>query len=262
MAVTLKGLLANGPILQSEVWSYDPGAGRTVITRYKGTKDAIMGMRADIEDAGNSYQMEKDGKGPYYTITIRSGSSPTTPDAEPVRWSLTTEVIEKDIFTHPDVNAEMETANSPAAYRADILAAVKEGRRTLFDGLDDEVGLPALFPLAERVFQELRRGVSGYEDSYLVLRRTRAVAASVTTPMGTSASSVIYDTGQLGIPSGLAFQIPTLTTLTAPPGTAWGWRLRAHESEFEGTRIQQRHEFLLAAWSTLFYQASASPFAG
>lgn len=247
-----------GPAVQEELAAYDPATGRSLRRTWKGTKTACLGLLAELEEDGAAYQMSK-ADGPYYLLTATYATqAPIGNDEAPVRWTISTEVLQKSIFTLPVVANEMENYADPTRYRENIEEVARDSTKSL------EPAIAAL-PYAPLVLRSLRRGGDDWETEYLTLTRSRTVDITVPTKMSVNVTRKIFTTAQLGVPASVAFVLPTqaeLNALDTPAGSVWGWRLRGHSSEHYGIRIEQRHEFVLAAWDTLKYEESNEAFTG
>ena len=244
MAAIFKG--AKLSIVRDEM-AIDPQNGRARVVVWQGAKDDIYGMLAELRLGTAPPRLQTGQEGPLHTLTatfatLNDGATETPTD----KWTINTEVLEKAGFFHPTVNAAMEASANPADWRMAVEDAVKDGTLVSFPGVQGQM------------FLELRRGATHFEDEYLVLRRTRSVSTSYTTQMSLTASRLIYSSSQLPVPTSVLFTLPNLPA--NPAQSQWGWRLRTQSSEVVGTKVEQAHEWVLAAWSTLYYSVSGSAF--
>jgi hypothetical protein len=202
-------------------------------------------------------------QGPWRVIaTYQDAEEEIGAEVPRIEWQHDTELIEKSLFSLPEVNAEaIGYENGPGAYRRTIERAVEDGDP--YDSDDeterDFVDLfpPLLFPWANRVFVELTRGQTDYQEAYEVVRRVRV--ASWKYPFGRQKISarLVYTTAQLGIPLDIVtgFTLPEALT-----NTIVGWRLRSQSYSLDAERRIETIEFVLAAWSTIAYSASGGNF--
>lgn len=231
----------------------DPQNGKGREIEWNGEKNAIYGVAAGL---GTSARVRITQNGPLHVLVATfQNLQDGAPEVATDRWTVRTEVLEKDGFLHPAVNADMEAYNAQVGlieYRKELEGAVSEGR-ALISGV-------AARPIAVQMVRELSRGATHFEDEYIVLRRVRTISAAYTTKMTLFGSRLIYASGQLPVPGNVLFSLPSFPA--NPPQAQWGWRLRTQESEFVGNKVEQQYEFVLAAWSTLYYSTAGGNFPG
>lgn len=236
-------------VLVSEEPFSDPATGLKYVDRiWAGRQAEIQGFANDLEEAGIGYQIS--ASPPIFSVSAR------VPISDPVtevldRYEVTTEALDKSVFDHPLVIADSVAydaalADSAVTYRQraeEAVAAVDVGPTETF----------------QRVVRHLRSGVTGYQIDFLVLRRFRQIDLSFAFAggkMNLSDGSFIYSTGQLNLPSNVAFTLPA-TPSDPSDDFSWGWRLRGQRIELQGNYAEQIVELVFAPWSTLLY-ANAS----
>lgn len=227
-------------------WRYTPAEGLVEIIRERGTPTVINGLVNAYAAAG--YHVGVTRPRAYMNlfaqrITVGTGS--------PVqRWSVDTEILEKDIFTHP-------TAMTEAAAFAGGKVAYKNGIQTAFD---DATALPSAynsFPFAAKILMEKARGVEVIEHEYHILTKEQTFPAAAPEQLQLLSTRYIYTTDQLiallNIPASVQFQLPDPGVATEPQ-TRWGWRTREQESEIDQDyKITHRQSWVFAQWSDFLY---------
>lgn len=268
MSVVFKG--SPGPVIIREEMEYSPDTGRRVIIEYRGRKLEILGLIPEFEQNGTSFRFFK-ADDVYYGI-IATWQDVNVANTQDIRWSLTTETLQRSIFSFPQIQAEISAYSNPPALKEAITRAATSGSGIIKDDFSSSTTTKnpvtfssASYPNAHIALEELIRGVDHYDDEYMVVRREAIKSARYPfTRMRTEldVTKKIYGTGDLGLPSTIAFQIPSLDDLiqAAPANTYWGWRLRVAQSEYEGETLRQTHEFVLANWSTNLYTRATNAF--
>jgi hypothetical protein len=263
---TYKGSI--GPVIVRDEMEFSSEEGRRGFIELKGSKEAIYGRVPEFERNGIAYRIFK-SDGPYYSLvaTWQHGESA---NVDTVSWSITSETLQRSIFSHPVINAEIENYSNPNALKEAIERTVRAGKATITDDFSSASATENPITFAEGNFpqsyvamEEIRRGVEYYDDEFIVLRREAVRSRRyIVNRMTLDLTKKIYDDDHLGLPSDIAFTLPILDDLiqVAPANTYWGWRLRNMQSEFEGESIRQRHEFVLANWSTNLYSRATAAF--
>jgi len=230
-------------------FSYDPEIGLFTEPRIRGIPSVVAGFANGYVNTGYSVQLTQDG--PYSELTARRYAIPTTGQFI-IRWSISTDAIEKDLFTLPDALSEADaydTIRGPGQYRKGIEEAVADG-----EALDSSY---ASYPYATSLWLELARGVESYEESYMILTRSIQYSVNRPTVLELQTNREFYSTSRLvaneGIPSDVLFDLPT--DLPADQTQAvWGWRISDQRASID-SELVATHEtsWTLAQWSTLSY---------
>lgn len=256
MSYKVKGTA--GPVIQSQRLTYDPeDATFYNEVTYGGSAKAIQGLSNEFrqKNKGHYATLEDNGAG---QLTLRQPIGTKVDEIESsVRYEISNEFIEIDGFRHKTVSDDADAFD----------IAVPEGAGTYRSIAEDAVNSGAAFAansILGRMITHLRKGVTGFEREYIILKRSRKVpfAGLGSIPQATILDGrFIYSTAQLGIPAAVAFALPDLSSLPASGWTdvQWGWRRRPSSVVFEGEFIEQSSEFALAEWSLLFYELAGGP---
>jgi hypothetical protein len=249
-------------MVTSSEWTYtqDEGMRHTAIAR--GVERNVRSYAEGLRIQG--YDISLNQASSYWTaVATRTYAYADSPFTE--RWVLTTEILEKDIWSHPDVSAQMFDwppsapidDKDPAAYRKLITDALETG----------ENPSPNPGGASAWLLRELSRGVQAYEHEYHILSRTvtfdRTTAGSLPSPynMGLVLSNQILSSSQLAaqqnIPSDVLFNLPADrgSSTDDDKQIQWGWRLREQSAEIDmSTTGTFQLSWTYAGWSTFIYQ--------
>ena len=252
-------------------YNTDPQQGPSRITEWHGLYDALL---AYLGTLGQVRSRLAPLTGPLWSLIVYTYGGGAVPDQDPLdetptdRWTTNTNILERELWMHPIVyNAAItyDSANPNKFKRQLEVFAADENPSSSPEPYGDTSALPPPYAsntvasVAQEVVKELGRGVTHYEDEYLVLRRTRSISTSYPVAMPLYSVRYIYQTAQIGMPANVAFSLPIFPP--NPPQSLWGWRLRTQQSEFVGpTRVEQVFEWVLAAWSTLLYIPATANF--
>lgn len=253
MSYKVKGTA--GPIIQSQRLTYDSEDARYYIeTTYGGSVKAIEGLSSQFRQKNKDHYatLEDNGAG---QLTLRQPVSAKDSEIEStVRYEISNEFIEIDGFRHKTVSDEAD------AYDATVSTGGDTFRKRVEDGISTATSDPS--NILNRMILHLRKGVTGFEREYIVLKRSRKLpyAGAASVPQASILDGrFIYSTAQLGIPASVAFSLPDLASLPTSGWTdvQWGWRRRPSSVVFTGEYIEQSSEFALAEWSLLYYEIAA-----
>lgn len=256
-------------VLFSDTGGYTQGQGYFRRIEYHALrKERLYPKQAEFIDAGYNCVIDKMGNAPKWSLVATTAGPQDGGSEIPVeRWTWRKELIQRDIFTKPEVAKEARQfsgtgGTNPAEYRKLITDAVERGTQ-----LPSSLALKAQAP---QVWLELTAGTDAYELEYLVLQRTKNTTQSFAPRIVLNATSYIYTTRQLAI----AENIPGAVEVVLPGGrttiggnlatnpepavaagnTMWGWRSRDHEGEYDGpVRFCESTTWVYAAWSTYLY---------
>lgn len=251
----------------------DPQLGNGRLIEWQGDRQSVYGqfsaLRNSVDGAQARCSVRQVGDTPYYSLTAvfpdLQDLEPQNPEEQVVdRWTIHTEVLQTDGFSMPGVAEEAGFFETDPSRKGTY-------RKTLEDGdLSDPgynilknsaAGGQPVYPVARDLIVELRRGATHFDDEYVVLRRVRTVSNGSALKINLKAVRLIYDSNKLGVPSNVAFAMPTLPPVSEWPINAyWGWRLRTQSADFVGNRIEQTYEWVLAAWSTFYYARTDAAF--
>jgi len=233
------------------------GQGWFTNREYYGPHDRIYGLLPALADDGWECETQPDGAYSRMTARRQAQLDNATTDYYD-RFTITTETIEKDIWT---LDAIHEEAEDPTKYNGDfqalkdtVLSCIEDGTEEFISGLDE-----ATWPATWKTYREIARGVQSYEEEYLVLTRERVVSYLYGQQLAIPQlnASNIYSTDSLKS----TFLIQDMTGIAWPddpttsvPHAQWGWRHRRREVQFqEGQKIQIIQDWAWAAWSTNLY---------
>jgi hypothetical protein len=234
--------------------------------RERGIPSVIDGRARQYQQQGYDVYTFRDG--PYSNLSAQRHWPSSSSPGVVTRWSVATEILDKSIWSKPEVIAKMETfpqaSGGWAGYRKGIEDAVDQGLDEPTWGTD---------PTAASVIIELRRGAEAYEFDYLVLSRT--VTFDFRNPIyGTlqlPSNRYIYTTDTLktneSIPSEVLFVLPNDTqgglthasyqSSANPTGyhSLWGWRIRDQVAEITNRQTgSHTTSWVYARWSTFLYE--------
>lgn len=223
----------------------------TYTTEYQGSEAAVRGLELPLSQQGLSYRT--DHNGPVWSLFVDDPVQESI-DENLDRWEIFTESTEKSLFELSSVveySSAYDAGIGPGdpTFKSVIEAAVASKEATPFG----PEGVP--FSLVAH----LRSGVTGWQLDFVGIRRTRRMLASTSQGFRVSLDDglYIYNTGQLGVPSTVAFGLPITPPVIPPTGTTlfrWGWRKRSQRVEIIGSFVEQTVELLFAPWSTLAYR--------
>ena len=231
-------------------YSFRQDDGLHVTWYERGIPSTIAGRAQDYENDGWDAYVNHDG--PYSTLTATrtqswSGSYPYI-----TLWSLSTELVEKSLFTLPGAIGEATLfAEGAASYKKQIEDAVSS--HTTLDTFTF-----ASHDWAQIIWEEMMRGVQAYEVEYTVL--TRTINFDFKEPPGElklKPTRYIYTKAQLeaieGVPADVMFTLPD-DPGSNPDQAMWGWRIRDQSAEItNATTGQHTTSWVYAAWSTFLY---------
>ena len=254
MSFIVKGNLPEGRVLKRTEVVRDPVTGLQAEQEYIGLKAAISALEGQQPPTSTTRIVEETS--PVSSLVVRHANGGVIEPEEGVdRWEIDTEPLDQDGFNHPTVQAEMLAYSIPADYRKQIEDAVENGRSS--------PAVAATNPGAAAIFVELLRGATHFETEFIVLRRIRAISTAYTPKIILNANRYIYSLAQLPVTNILAWTLPGATGNDLPPNpeqAQWGYRLRTQRTVITGIRAEVIHEWVLAAWSTLYYTVSTVNF--
>lgn len=243
-----------GPFIQDQRFSYDPSDATYYLeTTWGGSARAIEGQSTDFRSRNLAHTSFLDTNGTGQTvqrtpIAVKGNDLEST-----VRYEIATEFLEQDIFRHKAVSDEADSYDASQGtgaqtFRKFCEAQVEENDASITEG-----------SIIDRVVTHLRKGYTGFEREYIVMRRSRKIpfTGKGAPPQASILEGrFIYSTDQLGIPDIVAFSLPNLGDLPASgwEDVLWGWRRRPSQIVFQGDFIEQSSEFVLAEWSLLLYE--------
>lgn len=243
-----------GVILVAEEPAHDADSGTDMFdTTWAGSRAAIFGLATDLRAQGISFRTTQSG--PVYMLTARV---PTVQPDEvpPDRYEISTEAVDKSVFEIPEAIAESQVYDG----------LLPEGAETYKQWAEQTAATKRNFvagtwPIQEAIVRHLKAGVTGFQIDFVVLRRFRQCPIEYANSAGRftlDANNYIYTTGQLNLPSSVAFITPAFP---ADPSVdfAWGWKRRSQRVEIVGDYAEQTVELVLAPWSTLAYEVATSP---
>lgn len=235
-------------------YEYLPDEGFFWVYHMDGDPKSIYSEASALQLIG--YDVYTRRSGPYVSLTARRNRASGFLSQPTDRWTITSEILEKDLLSLPAAMAEIDAFSAGRAYY----------QRGIRNALKNESNLDSNFnqasqPTAFKILEELRRGVEVFESEYTIMTRTRTFDAMTTGSLPSSlqlqSNRTIYTTAQLqsleNIPSDLLFALPS-DTLTPPQQTLYGWRIREQQAEItDSTTGVHRTSWVYAAWSTLLY---------
>jgi len=247
------------------------GQGWFTNREYYGPHDRIYGLLPALADDGWECETQPDGAYSRMTARRQAQLDNATTDYYD-RFTITTETIEKDIWTLDAIHAEAalrgplltgDPDEDPftiiKAYVEDAIDEGDENKLEMFYYGGGTVPNTVTWPALWGVYKELARGVQSYEEEYLVLTRERVVSYLYGQQLAIPQlnASNIYSTDSLKS----TFLIQDMTGIAWPddpttsvPHAQWGWRHRRREVQFqEGQKIQIIQDWAWAAWSTNLY---------
>lgn len=234
-------------------YEYLPDEGFFWVYYMDGTPKDIYSEAATLTSIG--YDVWTSRSGPYVRLTARRNRSSAFGN-QIDRWTVSSEILEKDLFSMPEAITEMSAFTAGRAYY----------QRGIRNALKDESNLDTQFsagttPIAYKILEELRRGVEVFEHEYTILTRTRTFDRlnpfSLPENLQLNSNRTVYTTAQLqaveSIPPDVLFTLPTDPS-TNPEQTLWGWRIREQQAEItSSTTGVHRTSWVYAAWSTFLY---------
>lgn len=229
-----------GPIELPSIEGWDPRTGGSITRRFKGDQTLVRALALTHKAAGARIELMPPEEGGYSELRATYGASDTQPPGEPLAdvWTLLGNDLEKDLWTHPKIRAEIAKATNPedlAQIKGEIEMLVKgEGEVTHSDGevyaltFDhiyaihiDPLG-PGMVEATWRAFVgALSRGETSYVVSQWVLRHSLVVAANTSIKPTITNIDKVYTTAGLqsaeAIPATIKFDLPTGQWLKKAP---------------------------------------------
>lgn len=237
-----------GPHITQTGVAYNPETGITTQdVEYSGSNLAISGLAITFANRNREHRGDYEGGLARLTVSTPVQSAPTL-DKYEILW----EMEQREIWSNPTVMAAAKAYDD---------ALVNVGDQTFRDiaeqAVEGKIGLTPTGVMAQ-VIANLRAGYTGYEQEFIVLRRTRTLPPDEISPMNLSAASLIYTGAQLLLPADVLFVLPNPAVLynPDPDNFLWGWRRRPSSCTIQGQSAEQTSEFLLAMWSLLDYAAA------
>ena len=225
---------------------------RTFVTEYQGTEAAVRGLEGQLSLQGLSYRT--DHTGPVWSLFVED---PVQEDIgeDLDRWEIFTESTEKSWFELDSVVSEAQRYDSAVAEGAPSYKSVVESAATSKNNTIES----SSWEKAQIIVPHLRAGVTGWQLDLIGLRRTRKMLAYTAQNyrMNLDDGLLIYSTGQLGVPSSVAFGLP-ITPVNTSTLFTWGWRKRSQRVEIIGSYVEQTVELLFAPWSTSLAYSTSS----
>lgn len=251
MSAIVKGRAS--AVVTSYRMEYDSASGDYVrVVSYAGSERAISGLTTAAARSTSHSINVQDGHG---FAEFRTPMEKDASDVE-IRYEIATEVVEKEIWEHPDIIEAAENYNNLSLDSSDSF------KEACIAAAATRVATPGLGVVGSQVIQMIRNGITGWEYEYPVIRRTRRVPNVSSKSAPTLVASIgevqyVYTTGQLLLPGTIAFQVPDSTTLAQRNvGSMWGWRRRPSNVVYDTQWVEQSGEFVLAEWDTLLYTAA------
>ena len=258
MSVVVKGF--QGAVHTNVSTRYDAENRTTTYTyEYSGVESAIMGLVFQLRARGVYYRTHN--RGPIFFLET---DEPLTDVDENIdRWEIFTESAEKSLFELPDIVAEASAHDAAAigndddSYKKTVETIAESPSTTYPSGANVEL-----------LVRHLRAQVTGWQVDWVVLRRLRRLerfVANNNIRMTLDTGLLLYTTAQLGLPTDVAFALPsTPSDVTFVKNNVtytlfkWRWRKRSQRSEYVGGFVEHTAELVFAPWSTLAYQDSNS----
>lgn len=222
-------------------------------TEYTGSQLGIAGLANNFKANNRDHRLDYENG--LSRVTVYDPVS-GPPDFD--RYEISWEMEQREIWSHPTVKESMIAYDALSAGEADTF------RKRAEDAVDSNTDDSDITdPVFAQVVANLKAGINSWEQEYIVLRRTRVVPPNLSSPVNISAASLIYTTAQLQLPGDVLFVVPSDAEIATfpepdPDNFRWGWRRRPSTSTIQGQANEQTSEFLLAAWSLLFYTSATS----
>jgi len=246
---------ATGVPTREEVLT-DPIYGVVRIEEWEGTPEFCDSVIQNAHIAGVRAQIIRE-RLPWRVIITYQDSGGVLGETPRVEWVHSTELIDKSLFTIEAVQAEAGNyPYGPAAYKETIERMVQDGvpytATVGTENFSDELP-PGLYPQAHKVWLELSRGATDYQEAVQTVQRLRSASWLYPFQRAILSSRLVYTPAQLGIPNNITASI---ALPPAQPQSLVGWRLRGQTFTLTGERRTEAIEFVLAAWTTLAYSAA------
>lgn len=223
-----------------------------------GPTDKINGLMNELIATG--WEFTNTPEGPYSRLTATRQGQPDSYQTDYYdRFTITTETIEKDIWTLDAIHEEVyyEFAGDLELYKSIIEKAIDYGDENWLADYPE-----ATHPEMWATYRELARGADSYEEEYLVLTRERVVSTQYNEQLVLPElnASLIYTTDELHSEFDIPASFTGIKWPTAPtnniPNTKWGWRHRKRGvQQMESQKVQVIQDWAWAAWSTNIYNA-------
>jgi hypothetical protein len=260
--------LAQSAVLKSISYQFTQGQGRIYQEIWEAaTRYTAESKFSDLINQGfnaNLYQ-----NGPKYIIEASRQSN----DSEIViRWEFNKEMIEKSIWTLPLVKKTADLYNGDEPNNK-FRRAIEDALNTGSSLPDDILNNNQVADIAIMILHSLRNGEENYYAEVYVLSKIVTVNLTylpfynIDTYFSPSNGSIVYkhDYFKSHIISGAPSTIQSMVTnldscLTKDPDDdiyVWGWRMRAHQGEYEysnnATRFNEVLQWEFAKWSSFLY---------
>lgn len=213
---------------------WDPRYGATVIRRWRGTPAGVALAAQELRSVGVRYQIEPQGDGGYHVLVATYGADETQPEDQALSdtWSLAGNDLEKELWDHPLIQAELDKITSPDSYH--VAARLRRLCDAVVTGEDDSpdpqnngetlqatvtqiVSACSGLTISSDPFVKYVRsriaGVEVWSISQWVLRRTTVVSTRSTIKPALVNVGKIFTTDMLRtvelVPPQIRFDLPT-----------------------------------------------------
>ena len=280
----------NGAVLVSTEQVYDPRDGFATQQRYKGTLYSLQVLQAQFSAGGARVTLENDGGVNSLLVTFSGtafGTDPETPEVPNDQWTVDTDYVQQSLWVNPKiikllgVDVDVQSVKFEA-YVADVRALCERAltgykftntpgtpsEPFVFEeaaagskgplspkqaGFEDMV----LYPSVPKIYSLLLLGAEAYEVERIVVTRSRTFTAGYTQRKPLDIIGKVYSPASFvstfSVPAIVSAQLPTPPT-EKPPNTEWGYKQRGNNSTIMWSgKIQEKADWVLAAWSTLLY---------
>ena len=229
-----------GPIELPAIQGWDPRTGGSITRRFKGDQTLIAALALTHKRAGARIELTPPEEGGFSELRATYGAADTQPPTEPLAdiWTLLGNDLEKDLWTHPKIRAEIAKADNPqdvATVRGEIEMLIKGDQEvTHSDGQVYALEFPHIWTyhistlgtgMVEDTWKQfvgaLSRGETSYVVSQWVLRHSLVVAANTVIKPALTNIDKIFSNAALvaseNIPGTIKFDLPTGQWLKKAP---------------------------------------------
>jgi hypothetical protein len=234
--------------LQPFEYEFRQGAGPTTRVPFKGTYADVVAKANQYISGGYNVSFRKlNGGMAEMMASIGSdvngvGTGDLPVDESPEKWTLTANVVEKDL---------LESTNSSVT---GISAANKQTLREYMD--DSKTDVSALTGDAATVAGLIKRGVKSVVIMQPILRAEKLVSSTYETKQSMTRVGHIIPTAKMGtlelVPSDILFNLPSDAAPNADETAGW---LKMHPTIEDATDGKYRitHEYQFGFWGTILY---------
>ncbi len=250
------------------------GTGRVVQLVFRGDKETLRLASAQWVALGAKWSIREDGPFSEATITIggptfdpgtaiQDQTAPPPGEIADIRYEFRTDYIDVSVFALPAVDKEANSTGNPNLYKLVIETAAKNGET--LSQKETNLGNPAIFPMANKVWQMLYRGQDTFPIARVSLTRIATFSGNMGLPQVPNGIPPVYLPESFvqywQLPFSVQQMLPVIPkdiatgAVLAPYGTVWGWKQTNYSTSLitKTNQVEQVIAWTFAPYDTLIY---------